>query len=46
MKKFESLDTRDVSVVENTILERWLKDKILDKCIQNREDKPYWVFYD
>lgn len=46
MRKFESLDTRDVSVVENDILERWLKDKILDKCIQNREDKPYWVFYD
>ena len=46
MRKFESLDTRDVSVVENSILERWLKDKILDKCILNREDKPYWVFYD
>ncbi len=46
MRKFESLDTRDVSVVENDILERWLKDKILDKCIENREDKPYWVFYD
>ena len=46
MIKFESLDNRKTSLVEQDILNRWMKDKILDKCIQNREDKPYWVFYD
>ncbi len=46
MKKFESLDNRKVSLVEKDILDRWMKDKILDKCIQNRENDPYWVFYD
>ena len=46
MKKFESLDNREVAKVEETIRERFLKDKILDKCINNRNDSPYWVFYD
>ena len=46
MKKFESLDGRGVSLVEEAIREKWLKDNILDKCIQNRENNPYWVFYD
>ncbi len=46
MRKFESLDGRGVSLVEESIRERWLKDKILDKCIQNRDNDPYWVFYD
>ena len=46
MKKFESLDNREVALIETSIRERFLKDKILDKCIQNRNDAPYWVFYD
>ncbi len=46
MKEFVSLDSRKVSLVEKDIREKWLKDNILDRCIQNREDKPYWVFYD
>ena len=46
MKKFESLDNREVKVVEDSIKERFLKDKILDKCIFNRNDSQSWVFYD
>ncbi|MBE6156512.1 MAG: isoleucine--tRNA ligase [Firmicutes bacterium] len=46
MKNFESLDNREVALVENTIRERFLKDNILDRCIENRKDAPYWVFYD
>ncbi len=46
MKKFESLDSREVSLVEKDILERFMKERILDKCIENRKDNPYWVFYD
>ena len=46
MKKFESLDNREVALVEESIREKWIKDDILDKCIQNRSNDPYWVFYD
>ena len=46
MKKFESLDNREVSLVEKVILDKWQKDKILDKCIESRDNNPYWVFYD
>ncbi len=46
MKKFESLDNRKVSLVEQDILDKFLKEDILNKCIQNRDGKPYWVFYD
>ena len=46
MKKFVSLDNREVSLVEESIREKFLKDNILDKCILNRKDCPNWVFYD
>ncbi len=46
MQKFESLDSRKVSLVEESIREKFIKDKILDRCIENRKDAPYWVFYD
>ena len=46
MRKFEALDSREVAVVEDSIRERFLKDRILDKCIENRESAPYFVFYD
>jgi len=46
MKNFESLDSREVSKVEETIRERFLKDNILDKCIQNRGNSENFVFYD
>ncbi len=46
MKNFVSLDSRNVTEVEKDIREKWLKDNLLDKCIQNRSDNPFWVFYD
>ena len=46
MKKFESLDNRETSIVEESIRERFLKDRILDKCIDVRNNCPYYVFYD
>ena len=46
MKNFKSLSKEPVNVVEGKILERWLKDDILTKCIENRNDAPYFVFYD
>ena len=46
MKKFESLDNRDVNLVEKSIREKFLKDNILDKCISNRDGCENFVFYD
>ena len=46
MKKFESLDKRENHEVENTILENWKKQDILNKTIKNREDRDSFVFYD
>ena len=46
MKKFEELDKRNVSEVEKSILEGWQKKHILEKTIENRNDKDSWVFYD
>ena len=43
---FKSLSKEPVDAVEGKILERWLKDDILTKCIENRSDAPYFVFYD
>ena len=46
MKKFESLDNREVSVVEEGLREQFLKTRILDKCIENRKNNENYVFYD
>ena len=46
MKKFESLSNEKVSIVEEKLRERWLEDNILNKCIENRNNSPYFVFYD
>lgn len=46
MKNFVSLDNRKTSEVEKSIREVWQKENILDKCIQNRNGKKDWVFYD
>ena len=46
MKKFKELDKRPVSEVEASILERWQKDDILNKCIENRSIDNNYVFYD
>ena len=46
MKNFKELDKRHVSEVEASILERWQKDDILNKCIENRSIENNFVFYD
>ena len=46
MEKFKSLSKEPVDQVEGKILDRWLKDDLLQKCIDERKDAPYFVFYD
>ena len=46
MKNFKELDKRDVNIVENSILEEWKKQDILNLTIKNRENCENWVFYD
>lgn len=46
MKKFRKLDNRVVNEVEHDRLEKWEKDDLLNKTIENRKDKDNFVFYD
>ena len=46
MKNFKELDKRDVNIVENSILEEWKKQDILNLTIKNRKNCENWVFYD
>jgi len=46
MKDFKELDKRSVNEVELSILEKWKKQDILNKTIDNRTGKSDWVFYD
>lgn len=46
MEKFKNLSKEAVDVTESRILEKWKKEDILNKCIENRENDPYFVFYD
>jgi len=46
MRKFEELDKRDVYQVEETYLEKWQKEDILNKSIEIRKDSENYVFYD
>ena len=43
---FKELDKREVNLVEQSILEEWKKQDILNKTIANRTGKENWVFYD
>ena len=43
---FKELDKREVNLVEQSILEEWKKQDILNKTIENRSGKENWVFYD
>lgn len=43
---FKELDKRKSSEVEQTILENWKKQDILNKTIENRKGQDNWVFYD
>ena len=43
---FKELDKREVNLVEQSILEEWKKQDILNKTIENRTGHENWVFYD
>ena len=44
--KFEELSKEKVNVVEQQIREKWEKMDILNKSIENRNNKEHFVFYD
>ena len=46
MKKFEELEKKEAYLVEEEILNKWMKEDILNKCIENRKDSENFVFYD
>jgi len=46
MKKFEELQKNKVSENEQTILEKFKLEDILNKSIENRKDSEHFVFYD
>ena len=46
MKNFEELEKKDSFLVEQEILEKWKKEDILNKTIENRSTADNWVFYD
>ena len=43
---YKELDKRQVHEVEESILETWKKQDILNKTIENRKNRDNWVFYD
>ena len=46
MKNFKELDKRTPFEVEQSILEEWKKQDILNKTIDSKNEKDNWVFYD
>ena len=44
--RFEELSKESTNKVELEILDKWKKENILEKTINNREGKENWVFYD
>ena len=46
MKKFKELSKKKVSLVEKDILEKFKKEDILNKTIENRKGCENYVFYD
>ena len=46
MKNFKELDKRKVEEVEESILQGWKKEDILNETIENRKNGKTWVFYD
>ena len=45
MKKFEELEKKETYLVEEEILNKWMKEDILDKCIENRKYNQNFIFY-
>ena len=46
MKEFKELSKKETYLTEEEYLEKWLKDDILTKTIENRKDSENFVFYD
>ena len=46
MAKFKELSKDKVSVIEDRISNYWEEIDILKKSIDNRQDKPNYVFYE
>ena len=46
MKKFEVLSNAKTDEIEKSIAEKWKKEKLLEKTIENRKDSESFVFYD
>ena len=47
MKNFKLLENQKVNEAEQKVFESWGNvNNILKKTIMNRENAPYWVFYD
>ena len=44
--QFKELSKEKNYKVEMETLKEWEKENIFEKSIQNRNDKPTWVFYD
>lgn len=44
--KFEELDKRKVNEVEESIVNKFIKEDILNKSIENRKDSDNFVFFD
>ena len=46
MEKFKELEKQNTFKVEQEKMEKWKKEDLLEKTIQNREGKKEFVFYD
>ena len=44
--EFKELNKKVINEVEDDILKVWKEQDILNKTIENRNDKDKWVFYD
>ena len=44
--KFKKLESGTINKIETKISKKWDKMKILDRSIENRNDRDNWVFYD
>ena len=43
---FKNLSDRPIADVQNEQSEKWERDNLLNKCIEEREDSPSFVFYE
>ena len=43
---FRTLDEKPIAEVQEKQAEVWEKDDLLKKCVDDRTDKPTWIFYE